>query len=83
MPRQRYVCGFSAKPLPSLCGDRGPGKHHLSMNTDMDVFRCNLCAASGNSVTLYARLKGVSNKEAYRDLTGRSGIYPFLFIRSF
>ena len=59
-----------------FCGDHGPGKHHLSMNTDMDVFRCNLCAASGNSVTLYARLKGVSNKEAYRDLTGTGGIYP-------
>ena len=59
-----------------FCGDHGPGKHHLSMNTDMDVFRCNLCAASGNSVTLYAKLKGVSTKEAYRDLTGIGGIYP-------
>ena len=59
-----------------FCGDHGPGKHHLSMNTDMDVFRCNLCAASGNSVTLYAKLKGVSTKEAYRDLTGTGGIYP-------
>ena len=59
-----------------FCGDHGPGKHHLSMNTDKNVFRCNLCAACGNSVTLYARLKGVSNKEAYRDLTGTGGIYP-------
>lgn len=58
-----------------FCGDHGPGKYHLSLNTDTDQYRCNLCNARGNSVTLYAKLKGVSNKEAYRGLTGGSNIY--------
>ena len=35
-----------------FCGDRGPGKYHLSLNTDTDQYRCNLCGARGNSVSL-------------------------------
>lgn len=48
-----------------FCGDHGPGKYHLSLNTDTDQYRCNLCGAHGNSVSLYARIKGICNKEAY------------------
>ncbi|MBR0313063.1 MAG: hypothetical protein IJQ98_11810, partial [Oscillospiraceae bacterium] len=55
-----------------FCGDHGAGKYHLSLNTDKDVYRCILCGEHGNSVTLYARLKNVTNKEAYGDLTGGS-----------
>jgi len=58
-----------------FCGDH-MGKHHLSLNTATDQFRCNLCGAHGNSVTLYARLNGVSNKEAYQELTKGTNIYP-------
>ena len=58
-----------------FCGDH-PGKYHLSLNTKDDVFRCNLCGASGNSVTLYAQLKGVGNKEAYEELTRDCRTYP-------
>ena len=47
-----------------FCADHGPGKYHLSLNTNTDQYRCNLCGAHGNSITLYARLHGVSNKEA-------------------
>ncbi len=61
-----------------FCGDHGKGKHHLSLNTITDLYRCNLCNASGNSVSLYARLNDVSNKEAYRDLTGGSKLYKML-----
>lgn len=59
-----------------FCGDHGAGKYHLNLNTQLDVYRCNLCGASGNSITLYARVKGVSNKEAYRALAQESKIYP-------
>ena len=59
-----------------FCGDRGPGKHHLSLNTQTDQYRCNLCGASGNSVTLYARLHGVSNREAYLELRQDGKVYP-------
>ena len=58
-----------------FCGDHGKGKHHLSLNTVTDQYRCNLCNATGNSVTLYARIKGISNAEAYRELTGGSNVY--------
>ena len=33
-----------------FCGDHGRGKYHLSLNTDTDQYRCNLCGAHGNSV---------------------------------
>ena len=58
-----------------FCGDHGPGKYHLCLNTSRDVYRCNLCGASGNSVTLYARLRGVSNSKAVWELTGGSNVY--------
>ena len=61
-----------------FCGDHGPGKYHLSLNTDRDFYRCNLCGASGNSLTLYARLRGVSNSAAYRELTGGDSNYQSL-----
>lgn len=59
-----------------FCGDHGAGKHHLSLNTDTDQYRCNLCGAKGNSVTLYASLKGVSNKQAYQELKHGGNVYP-------
>ena len=59
-----------------FCGDHGPGKYHLSLNTDTDQYRCNLCGAHGNSVSLYARLKGICNKEAYLELAHESKVYP-------
>ena len=59
-----------------FCGDHGKGKYHLSLNTATDQFRCNLCGAHGNSVTLYAMLNGVSNKQAYQELSKGTNIYP-------
>ena len=60
-----------------FCGDRGPGKYHLSLNTDTDQYRCNLCGARGNSVSLYARINSVDNKEAYQALKKGGNVYPF------
>ena len=59
-----------------FCGDHGAGKYHLSLNTDTDQYRCNLCNAHGNSVTLYARLNNVSNKAAYQELIKDRKVYP-------
>ncbi len=59
-----------------FCGDHGKGKFHLSLNTDTDQFRCNLCNARGNSVTLYARVKEMSNGEAFRALAAGGKVYP-------
>lgn len=60
-----------------FCGDHGAGKHHLSLNTDTDQYRCNLCGAHGNSVSLYARINGASNKEAYLELKKGGNVYRF------
>ena len=60
-----------------FCGDHGTGKYHLSLNTNTDQYRCNLCGVHGNSVSLYARLKGMSNKEAFRELSKEVKTYPF------
>ena len=59
-----------------FCGDHGKGKYHLSLNVDTDQYRCNLCGASGNSVSLYARLHGLTNKEAYMELSRGGNVYP-------
>ena len=59
-----------------FCGDHGKGKYHLSLNTVTDQFRCNLCGARGNSVTLYAQLNGVSNKQAFQELRRGTNVYP-------
>ena len=56
-----------------FCGDNGPGKYHLSLNTRKNVYRCNLCNASGNSVSLYARMEGVSNRQAFQVLSEEAG----------
>lgn len=34
----------------------------------VNTFKCQKCGESGNSITLFAKLKGVSNKEAYKSL---------------
>lgn len=48
----------------------------MGLNTLTDQYRCNLCGARGNSVSLFARVKGVSNKEAYLELRDAGKVYP-------
>ena len=60
-----------------FCGDHGARKYHLSLNTSTDQYRCNLCGAKGNSVSLYARINNVSNKEAYQELKQGGNVYRF------
>ena len=38
------------------------------LNTDKNVFHCQRCKKSGNSITLYAERNGISNAAAYREL---------------
>lgn len=60
-----------------FCGDHGPGKHHLFLNTTRNIFRCVLCGEKGNSVSLYAKMEGVSNRQAFRALSVDSVLYRF------
>lgn len=48
----------------------------MSLNTVTDQYRCNLCGVSGNSVSLYARVHNMSNKEAYLELAKNGKVYP-------
>ena len=59
------------------CGDNGPGKYHLSLDTQKNVYRCNLCNASGNSVSLFARMEGVSNRQAFQALSEEGRLFRF------
>ncbi len=56
-----------------FCGD---SKYHLYLNTRKNLFYCQRCKASGNSITLYARLMSVDNKTAYRELL-EGNLYAF------
>lgn len=69
-PRQRNNVEFIA--LCPFCGDR---KYHLGLNRKKGMFHCFRCKESGNSVSLYAKLNGVSNKEAYQALKANMEIF--------
>lgn len=60
-----------------FCGDNGPGKYHLFLNTAKNMFRCVLCEEKGNSVSLYAKKEGVSNRQAFRALSEDTRLYRF------
>ncbi len=62
-PIQRNPVEYKA--LCPFCGDT---KYHLGLNRAKEQFHCFRCKESGNSVTLVAKLCGVSNGEAYRML---------------
>ena len=57
------------KALCPFCGDR---KYHLGLNRKKGMFHCFRCNESGNSVSLYAKIYGISNKAAYHALKENS-----------
>ncbi|OQB13135.1 MAG: DNA primase [Firmicutes bacterium ADurb.Bin193] len=69
------MCGLVMHPNPrnsvefkALCPFCGEKKYHLGLNRQKGRFNCLKCKESGNSVSLYAKLHGISNKEAYMAL---------------
>ena len=50
------------KALCPFCGDTS---YHLGLNRKMDRFHCFRCKTRGNSVSLYAKMFGLTNKQAY------------------
>lgn len=46
--------------------------YHLYLNRGRERFYCQKCSASGNSVSLYARIQGISNKEAAHRLSAHA-----------
>ncbi len=67
------------KALCPFCSDT---KYHLGINRSKEKFNCFKCGEHGNSVTLYAKINGISNKEAHRLLKleeERSEFKPIYF----
>lgn len=50
--------------------------NHLFLNTKTNQYFCQRCKTGGNSVTLYARMRGISNKEAFEELE-KQNLYLF------
>ncbi len=61
----RNVSGAEVRAQCPFCND---SRKRLYLNTERDVFHCHRCKKSGNSITLYAEINGISNAAAYREL---------------
>lgn len=48
-----------------ICGDR---RGKMNMNLEKNVWRCNYCNESGGMLALYAKVYGISNSDAYREI---------------
>lgn len=57
--------GIEFKAQCPFCGDT---KYHLGISRRLERFHCFKCGESGNSVSLYAKIFGLTNKEAYKAL---------------
>ena len=57
----------SSKAFCPFCLGRTKNPH-LYLNTEKNRFFCQRCGEHGNSVSLYAKIRGISNKEAFEEL---------------
>lgn len=48
-----------------ICGDR---RGKMNMNLSKNVWRCNYCNEGGGMLSLYAKVYGISNSDAYREI---------------
>lgn len=52
-----------------FCGDSSNEKHgHLYLRPDTGEYRCQKCGDGGFTIGFYAKLRKISNKDAYREL---------------
>ena len=65
IPHERNAGGAEVRAKCPFCQDSQP---RLYLNTAKNVFHCQRCKKSGNSITLYAERNGISNAAAYREL---------------
>ena len=65
IPHERNAGGAEIRAKYPFCQDSQP---RLYLNTAKNVFHCQRCKKSGNSITLYAERNGISNAAAYREL---------------
>ena len=48
-----------------ICGDK---RGKMNINFAKNLWRCNYCNEGGGMLSLYGKVYGISNSEAYRDL---------------
>ena len=48
-----------------ICGDK---RGKMSLSKELDSWRCNYCGEHGGMLSLYGRVYGISNSEAYREI---------------
>ena len=72
------LCGLQMKPstlddieVQARCPFCDDKSHHLYLNTEEGLCYCHRCGTGGNSITLYAKITGVDNKTAYRQLVDK------------
>ena len=67
--RENYQGGNIDADCPFCYGKTSDKKGKLNLNVRKNVFRCNYCDAKGGMLELYARLHGISNSDAYREIS--------------
>lgn len=83
-------CGININPrtknrteVEAYCPFCEGSSNHLFLNTDSDKFYCQKCGARGNSVSLYAKVMNLSNREAFEQLSiGKVFKFPQKRIKS-
>lgn len=63
--------------VEAYCPFCNGSKNHLFLNPVSNQFFCQKCREGGNSVTLYAKMHGISNREAVDELDREAKTYPF------
>ena len=64
--------GSETKAICPFCGYNKNSKiPTMSLNSQNNKYHCSRCGASGYSVGLYAKVKGIDNKKAYKELIER------------
>ena len=63
--------------VEAYCPFCNGSKNHLFLNSVSNQFFCQKCREGGNSVTLYAKMHGISNREAVDELDREAKTYPF------
>lgn len=66
------IKGIEVKAICPFCGYNKNSKvATLSLNTNNNKYCCSRCGVGGFSIGLYAKLRNIDNKKAYRELLDR------------
>lgn len=61
-----------------FCADK---RKHMNLNNIKKVYRCNRCKTTGGILNYYGRLRGLSNKDALKEIQENLGLNTNLEIR--